>query len=275
MFRCCLRGLCSGSVRNMLTAMWYLLALSGLGLSYVLLPSGPALAQTYSCGAPSSNHCYGTASWDPPYFGAYSDILQVQMSCPSDCGGFVDNEVWFIDTETSGCTSNPFGVCWVEAGYFFTAGSSSPQFFWADGRPMNSSTFNLHVLGPTDPVGVTDHFMIIKDGRGAAGIFQVWIYNDSLSTLYNGTSTSNTMNGNRIDIGQELAGTKGASAGSATFTRNIFAVQPLGSDFVFWYNRQTDKGSVTSANPPIGSWTIDPAAPAAPEGGQFTTRCCR
>ena len=45
MFRCCLRGLCSGSVRNMLTAMWYLLALSGLGLSYVLLPSGPALAQ--------------------------------------------------------------------------------------------------------------------------------------------------------------------------------------------------------------------------------------
>src|SRR6266487_1919043 len=52
MFRCCLRGLCSGSVRNVLTAMWYLLALSGLGLSYVLLPSGPALAQTYSCGDP-------------------------------------------------------------------------------------------------------------------------------------------------------------------------------------------------------------------------------
>lgn len=244
------------------------------GLSCLLLFSGPIFG--YSCGNPSTGHCYGTATWQEKaeYFGAYTDLTQVSMGCPSGCGGFVDDEIWLIDTKTSGCTSNGFGVCWVEAGYFFTDGSSNAQFFWADGRPLTSSAFNLHILGATDPVGTTDHYMIIKDGRGGAGIFQVWVYNDGLSTLYQGTSTSNTMSGNRIDIGQELAGTKDASAGTANFTRNIWAVQVLGPEYVFWYNRQTDKGSVGSANPPTASWAVDPASPPPPEGGQFTTRCC-
>jgi len=233
-------------------------------------------AYPYSCGNPSSGHCYGTASWQEKteYFGAYADLTQVAMGCPAGCGGFVDDEIWLIDTKSSGCGSNGFGVCWVEAGYIFTDGSSSAQFFWADGRPLTSSAFNLHILGPTDPAGTTDHYMIIKDGRGGSGIFQVWVYNDGLSTLYQGTSTSNTMSGNRIDIGQELAGTTGASAGTANFTRNIWAVQALGPEYVFWYNRQTDKGGVGSANPPVASWAIDPAAPPPPEGGEFTTRCC-
>jgi hypothetical protein len=232
--------------------------------------------QAYSCGDPSSSHCYGVAQWQehPEYFGAYSDIPQVAMGCPSGCGGFVDDETWLVDDQTAGCKSNSFGMCWLEAGYFFTDGSSNAQFFWADSRPLSSSTFNLHILGQTDPVGVVDHFMIIKDARGASGIFQVWLYNDSLSTLYNGTSTSNAMSGHKIIIGQELAGTKNASAGSANFTRNIWAVQTLGPEYVFWYKRQINKGSVTSDNPPSASWTIDPASPPPPEGGQFTTSCC-
>ena len=82
------------------------------------------------------------------------------------------------------------------------------------------------------------------------------------------------MSGNRIDIGQELAGTNGASAGNANFTRNIWAVQVLGPEYVFWYNRQTDEGGVGSAAPPFGSWTSNPANPPPPEGGQFTTHCC-
>jgi hypothetical protein len=241
----------------------------------VAMPTGSA--QAYSCGDPSSNHCYGQALWQEhtEYFGAYSDIAQAALGCPSGCGGFVDDETWLVDGKTAGCTGNKFGLCWVEAGYFFTDGSSGAQFFWADGRPLSTSTFNLHILGPTDAVGVVDHFMIIKDARGASGVFQVWVYNDSLSTLYNGTSTSNAMSGDSIRIGQELAGTKDASAGSANFTRNIWAVQALGPEFVFWYNRQVNKGTVTSNNPPTASWTIDPASPPPPEGGQFTTSCCR
>jgi hypothetical protein len=187
----------------------------------------------------------------------------------------VDDEIWLTDNQTPGCTSNQFGQCWVEAGYFLTDGSGSKQLFWADGRPLSSSTFNLHILGGTDPDGVIDHFMLLKDGRGASGVYQIWVYNDSLSTLYNGTSTSNAMSGNRVIIGQELAGTKSASAGAANFSRNIWAVQALGPEYVFWYNRQADEGSVGSGNPPFASWTVDPANPPPPEGGQFTTHCCQ
>jgi hypothetical protein len=235
-----------------------------------------ASASTYSCGSPSSGHCYGVTGWQekPEYFGAYTDIIRAAINCPSGCNGFVDDEIWLIDDKSSGCTSNPFRMCWVEAGYFFTAGSGSAQYFWADSRPMNSSTFNLHILGSTDPEAATNHYMIIKDGRGGAGIFQLWVYNDNLSTLYQGTSTSNTMAGDRINIGQELAGTNGASAGIANFTRNIWAVQALGPEYVFWYNRQTTNSGVTSANPPIASWAVEPSNPPPPEGGQFTTHCC-
>jgi hypothetical protein len=233
--------------------------------------------RAYSCGDPSSGHCYGRALWQgkPEYFGAYTDIVQAPMGCPSGCGGFVDDEIWLVDSKTSGCVANPYGVCWVEAGYIFIEGSTNKQFFWADARPMNTSTFNLHLLGPTDPDGTTNHFMIIKDGRGGPGIFRVWVYNDPQSTLYNGTSTSNPMSGNSIRIGQELAGTQNASAGNANFTRNIWAVQVLGPEYVFRYNRQIEQGSVRSDNPPFASWTIDPALPPPPEGGQFTTRCCK
>jgi hypothetical protein len=115
--------------------------------------------------------------------------------------------------------------------------------------------------------------MMIHDARGDFGISQIWIYNDSLSTLYNGTSTNNAMSGNKIQIGQELAGTQNASAGYATFSRNIFAVQSLGQEYVFWYNAQTTLGTTTSKNPPSGAWVIGPDKPP-PEGGQFSTKCC-
>ena len=209
----------------------------------------------------------------PRYFGAYADILQTPLSCPKGCNGFIDDEIWLVDDNTAACRSNGFGMCWVEAGSIATENSST-VFFWADARPLTSSVFNLHLLGGTDPAGTTDHYMIIKDARGPAGIFQLWIYNDSLSTLYNGTSTSNPMSGNRIMIGQELAGTNGASAGNASFTRNIWAVQTLGPEYVFWYNRQTTNVTPNSQNPPFGSWTVNPSSPPPPEGGQFTTHCC-
>jgi hypothetical protein len=232
-------------------------------------------AATYSCGNPSAGHCYATGTWQekPQYFGAYADISQTPLSCPNGCNGFVDDEIWLVDDKTSGCQSNGFGMCWVEAGSIATENSGA-VFFWADSRPLTSSVFNLHLLGGTDPAGTTDHYMIVKDARGPAGIFQLWIYNDSLSTLYNGTSTSNTMSGNRIIIGQELAGTNGASAGNANFTRNIWAVQTLGPEYVFWYNRQTTNVTPTSQNPPFGAWTVNPSSPPPPEGGQFTTHCC-
>jgi hypothetical protein len=235
-------------------------------------------AAKYSCGNGTSGHCYGVNSWSEQtqYFGSYVDLQEPSMNCPSNCGGFVDNEMWLIDSKSRACTANSFGQCWVEAGYIAQAGQGT-QFFWADARPQSSSTFNLHILGNADPVGTTNHFMILKDGRVSPQVFQVWEYNTSESTLYHGTSVAsngNPMNGNTIIIGQELAGTEGASAADAQYTRNIWAVQTLGPEFVFWYNRQKDKGSVRSDNPPFASWTIDPSTPPPPEGGKFTTHCC-
>ena len=60
----------------------------------ILVMSPRSQAVTYSCGNPSSGHCYGIASWQekPEYFGAYSDILQVPINCPGGCGGFIDDE---------------------------------------------------------------------------------------------------------------------------------------------------------------------------------------
>jgi len=246
-----------------------------LVLGGLLLGSGPAAA--YSCGNPSSGHCYGVTQWteQPQYFGAYTDATQVPMVCTGGCGGFVDDELWLVDDTSPGCASNAFAMCWMEAGTLVTDGSQSPQFFWAESKPSGGSGFTLHIVGNADSSGTVDHYMIIKDGRqGTANLFQVWLYNTSLSTLYQGTSTGNAMSGNRIILGQELAGTNGASAGLAHFTRNIWAVQVLGPEYVFWYNVQTDDGGVTSQNPPFASWAIHPSSPPPPEGGDFTTHCC-
>jgi hypothetical protein len=233
-------------------------------------------AAAYSCGTPSVDHCYGTNLWRQTgeYFGAYTDIRRGRMVCPATCGGFVDNEIWLIDNTTPACIANQYGQCWIEAGFVSVEGSQDPVFFWADNPP--DQQFNLHLLGPADPAGMVDHFMIIKDSRVTPNSFLVFIYNDGLSTLYNGTSlsTGNTLKADRIDIGQELAGPKDAFADSADFTRNIWAVRALGPEYIFWYAAQTAMGTVTSNNPPSASWTIDPAAAAVPEGGQFTTRCC-
>lgn len=232
-------------------------------------------ANNYRCGDPNINHCYAVAFWEerPQYFGAYTDITQVAMSCPSDCGGFVNDEIWLADTRSPACTTNGFGSCWVEAGTIAVAGTEGRHFFWADARPLKANVFNLHILGPGDDEGVVNHYMMIQDARGDSGISQIWIYNDSLSTLYNGTSTNNAMTGNLIVIGQELAGTRNAAAGNATFSRNILAVQALGQEYVFWYNAQTTPGNTRIQNPPSGGWVVDPGRPP-PEGGQFSTRCC-
>jgi len=247
-------------------------------LGGLLFSSTNCFAANYSCGTASANHCYGQTSWSeqPQYFGAYVDLQEPSMNCPSNCGGFIDNEIWLIDTNSQACKANSFGQCWVEAGYIAQAGEGT-QFFWADGRPQNSSTFNLHIVGNADPVGTTDHFMIVKDGRVSPEVFQVFIYNTSESTLYHGTSVAsngNPMSANAIHIGQELAGTQGGSAGNAEYTRNIWAVQALGPEYVFWYQREKDEGSVRSDNPPFASWTINPSTPPPPEGGEFTTHCC-
>jgi hypothetical protein len=263
---------------------------STLQFVVLLLLETARSASAYSCGDPSSGHCYGNNIWTQgtEYFGAYVDITQVAMSCPSGCDGFVDDEIWLIDTSSTNCTSNAFGMCWVEAGTLVSDGGS-PQYFWADARPGTGNTLNVHYLGSTDPAGTVDHYMIIKDGRTTPNPILVFIYNDSQSTLYNGTSSVSGTGGcgsplpqmiaRRIDIGQELAGTppsnKNASALTAHFTNNLWATQALDASYTFFANAQTAVGGVGSANPPTASWAQNPGTGGAPPGGDFTTSCCK
>jgi hypothetical protein len=242
----------------------------------LILSNGPALAGSYSCGNPTGGgHCYGIVTWQeqPQYYGVYANVDQSGMGCPSGCDGEINNEVWLQDDQTAGCTSNKYGRCWVEAGFHASSGDATggyPFYFWADARPMNSNTYNVHLLADAYENDLK-HVMIIKDAREAPGIFQVWIYNDSHSTLFNGTSTRNPMSGNSIAIGAELAGSTGAF-GSAQFGWNIWAVRPLGHEFVFWYNLQSDEGELLSDSPPNATWQV---APPSHEGGLFVTSCCR
>lgn len=237
-------------------------------------------AESYRCGTASGStlHCYGVAVWTadgeptPEFYGVYVDIVQVRMACPQGCGGFIDNETWLTDKQTAACLRNQFQACWVEAGTIATEGGER-MYFWADVRPVDKNTLNVHVFDYAESPGPINHFMIIKDDR-ESGIFQVWVYNDSLSVLYNAQSTNNSMIANLHTIGQELAGSQNASADGAAYTRAIWAVQPLKTDYIFWYRTHSSEGGRQADFPPMAKWIVPPTAPP-PEGGEFNTRCCQ
>jgi hypothetical protein len=191
------------------------------------------------------------------------------MNCPAGCGGFLTNEIWLADTNTPACVSGQYSACWVETGFQATDGSGNPFYFWSDVRPSHPNDFHTHFYSQAD-VADFAHVMIIEDSRGiyGAGIYQVWMYNDSV--LFNGISTSNDMVANVIQVGSELAGGNGAS-GTALFSREIWAVKPLEKDFTFWYRAQTDFPPIeTEDTPQSARFLITPLHPP-PEGGEFLT----
>jgi hypothetical protein len=248
-----------------------------VAVSLLLIFGTERPAQAYSCGDPSSGHCYARTKWSLSTSGAITDIFHLPMGCSADCGGFgfVDSEMWVADTQTEGCTSNGFGACWVEAGYSTYTTPFNTTFvyiFWADSRPMTSSTYNEHILGPSDSIADYERFLIVQDGRGEPGIFQVWVWNDG-SGAYNGTSTSNGMNPNGIYIGAELAGQGGAYE-YANFLRNGDVIEPYsgyGAAVSWW----TDTGDVQTGQPPLGIWIAPPTLSPSNDGGWFVTACCQ
>jgi|GEM_PF-526012 len=228
----------------------------------------PLVARAYSCGNPSSGHCYGYNYWSMPSGtkGAGTDIVVVHLNCSSCWSlgetGFIDNEMWFSNYNNSGC-SNLGNACWVEAGYETVSGafSTTVNYFWADNRPGHG--FSAHVLAqvPSGDYGNSAEFSIWQTGSGT------WAVNiTSPNYNYSNSSTSNSMVPNAILIGQELAGTSGASAPIAYFTNNWY----YDSNWNFYY--QGYEGGVTSQNPPSAWWDTDPHNSSS--GGVFQTSCC-
>ena len=268
-----------------------------LGLCVLLLSARQSIAQ-YQCGDPTDGgHCYGTAFWRERlnYAGASTTISQVPMGCPSGCDGFINNEMWLVDYDTTACKDSLHGACWVEVGYQFLQNGDSKVFFWADNRPPTQGVYlGGAILGPVgenDPIGSNASYTIIRDDRDGVppGTYQVYILNDFGTTRYGATSVGDPFSPDTIIIGTELAGVPanasveafdGNRFRSASFRNNIWAHFGLiccsGSNS--GWTLQRDKGSTQSSNistnPPFSHWEVAPGILPNDLGGIFVTRCC-
>jgi hypothetical protein len=238
---------------------------------------------TYNC--PNTGHCYGEVKFPTP--GLQGMITTVDVDHMVDTGdGFVDNEMWIVDRNNAACAAQK-NICWVETGYVADnnaitgdGGSASGidlHFFWADNRP--NSTFIYHDFGlvPDYYFGHKVTFLIMKAGtnRWTVNIQPVSIPGAS---TWSGTSTNNAMAPQSAEMGQELAGTKGATANPVNYTGTGIksstptSVTVTGTTFTQILTVSTD-GDVTNANPPTGTWITPPSAANA-NGGRFQTHCC-
>jgi len=224
----------------------------------------------YSCPDPNG-HCYAVASWtNRAYVGTF---LFVQVVPLQGGNGFVDDETWLIDANNTGC-ANIQNMCWVEAGIIGLG--TETHYFWADNRPNNG--FFFHDIGQV-PSGDFNHqallYIVSQNSLpGFANTYAVEIVpvGPGGSGPYLATSTSNTMASQRIDLGQELDGSSGASAPDAVFSGMEYKL--AGETFQDSLHTQDNDGSLILANPPPprGRWVTPPSQSLT--GGAFDTNCC-
>jgi hypothetical protein len=225
-------------------------------------------AQAYSCGS----FCYGINLWDGSTNGAQTRDEVVSLTCqPASCKPgtttpvpHIGNVLWLLDTTSSGC---PQGACWIEVGYHTVtnAGGTSTvnQYYWADWRPGDTK-LNVHPLANVASADLGNNVWLEIEFQGSN---QWQIIAQPSSALYSGLSTNNTMHGNRIEIGMELAGTSGASANTGYFTSNEWQSVNNGS-----WNYQSSSGTHISQAPTNSGW-LHPPAGASNLGGTFSTGC--
>lgn len=235
-------------------------------------------AFSYSC----ANHCYGRNLWSGNTNGAETTVSVNPMGAGSGTEPFVNNEVWVADPNSNGsedCTSgSPY--CWVEAGYASGASNNgaTEYYFWADVRPCGCGGYHEHDSGNinTNDYGGTAAISILRGGSsGCSYINSTWcvfIYGDYDSWV--GQSTDNTMHASQIMIGQELAGTSGATAPTANFTFNYWVDVNTGVP-----RFQTVDGTLNPCldgtcwphNPPWSGWVSGQDPEHSSDGGNFYT----
>ncbi len=210
-------------------------------------PSAPAV---YSC----SDKCYG----DFPFYhwtgvnGGEVTIDVVHVSC-SGCGtlSYVNNTMWVGD-DTTGCTND--GACWIEAGYGTFKDPNNPWYYWADMRPGLGYAEHPKEQVPSGDFGNAAQLLIRKSATNT--------YIISITSPYasiTGTSTANSMSGDRVQIGEELQGTTGASAPTARYFNNVY----IDTSNNYYVENSTGGYSVVSDNPPYASWAIVPSGTSA------------
>lgn len=221
------------------------------------------IAQAYSCGNGTGGtypHCYAQYEWPGTTNGSITWIFITQLTCNSSCSnqsGWVDNETWLEQ-------QNP-GDYWVESGYMsYPPGpTSSDSYFWADNRPTYGYTWHDFGQVPSGDYQHNTTFELVKDGSGT---FEVYL--SSYTKSFYAYSTSNSMSANQIVIGQELAGTGGASAPTSYLSHN----QWIDSNDHPHYQTNSNSDDLDSDNPPYASWFITPQNSTT--GGSLQTSCC-
>ncbi|MBA2288060.1 MAG: hypothetical protein H0W02_21505 [Ktedonobacteraceae bacterium] len=233
-------------------------------------------------------HCYAQVDWVGHTGGAYTEIDPYgSLNCPG-CNGFIDNEMWLADPNSSQCANIPiFKACWVESG-ISTWGPNNPNscnqghdstcVFWADERP-NGGKYHEHPLFNIGPDGTSldpwYFFITIENHNNASSSSGIW--DVSVAVFKNGNyfttksaqsvfGTGNSMNANIIRVGSELSAVNGASASRNYFNYNEW-LQGNGS---FTYQTQTAVNTSTNP-PPNGAWNVYPCNCSGNTGGSWET----
>jgi hypothetical protein len=234
------------------------------------LPLLTSCNNTYNCSSP---HCYGRVDWENLKPAAVSLEATVKLMPMNGGDGFVDDEIWMVDSGNANCGN--YGMCWLELGAL--AGPAwfsddATHLFWAENRPAaggNSAGFFFHPLATPSGNELNSHvdYVITRDARPVSG--DGWIIAATTSANQYVATTNNALNSpTRVQIGQELYGTSGASAPIVDFDATA-----VGTSTTVWDNVEVSTdGGIESDSPPIGYWQLSPSAGA---GGIFITRCCQ
>lgn len=218
--------------------------------------------QSYSCGTPDANHCYGTVSWNGTPTGLSMELTMVPLTSGDI---FIDDEAWLIDYFASG---NPLsGAYWVETG-IWNEGYGT-DYFWANNVPTWG--FMSYDLGPVAQADLDRANWIafkINQNAQTSSQWDVTISRPSNgSVLFSQSSTGNPMTPNTIIEGQELAGSQNAQAPLAFFGNSAFI---QGGTTTL----RTNDGTVRADHPPNAGWWPLSKPSQTTNGGLFFTDCC-
>lgn len=216
--------------------------------------SGKPSPNPYSCGNVTRGHCYAITSLGDHILGFQTRVYITENITPGN--GFVTNEFWLRNY--SGTSS------WIEVGYQRTT-LGNIRYFWSQNDENgNFRNHDLHDV-PPDELGTA---VTLTIQQLQPRVFGVAIEG---RTTHFAVETNVKMwdgaHGGYAEMGQELAGTAGATAGFASFERNRVKTESGWKWFV-----ASTVGS-DEHKPPYGSWIADPTTEER-EGGVFTTQCC-
>ncbi len=200
----------------------------------------------YNC--PGTTHCYGINDWPGSTTGAFSQISVVQLHAGN---GIMNNSVWVSTTSNNH---------WIEAGYAVIYNKSFEFWYWA--YVDDSGVYHEYDSGGLAQ-GDWNRAANVTIWHVSGNTWNASIYGNATSWLPGGFTYSNSPND--INIGQEVGGTSGSSASTATWNDN----QWRNSSGTYHY--QTSSGSIIANNPPYAGWY---SMPSSGYGGDFYAYCC-